>query len=280
MEGMGQEPGQSIVSPYLGRDRLEKSRHLQIEAYAATDVGPVRENNEDAWLIDIEGGLFVVADGMGGHAAGEIASSVAVETVRSVLLASQDPDETMLAQAVDDPDDAMRERLRYAMNQAAVSIRRQAEENPTMAGMGTTLVVLVVDGDNAHLAHVGDSRAYLYRDERLVRLTRDHTIVQQEVDAGRLTAELARIVPHKNILTKSVGVHGPVDPDTSTRAINPGDLIVLCSDGLTDPLEDREIEMLCGRTHPDDLADTLVQEALRRGGDDNVTVMVVVVGAE
>ncbi|HJN76028.1 MAG TPA: Stp1/IreP family PP2C-type Ser/Thr phosphatase [Myxococcota bacterium] len=259
---------------------MEKSRHLQIEAYAATDVGPVRENNEDAWLIDIEGGLFVVADGMGGHAAGEIASSVAVETVRSVLLASQDPDETMLAQAVDDPDDAMRERLRYAMNQAAVSIRRQAEENPTMAGMGTTLVVLVVDGDNAHLAHVGDSRAYLYRDERLVRLTRDHTIVQQEVDAGRLTAELARIVPHKNILTKSVGVHGPVDPDTSTRAINPGDLIVLCSDGLTDPLEDREIEMLCGRTHPDDLADTLVQEALRRGGDDNVTVMVVVVGAE
>jgi len=138
---------------------LEKSRHLQIEAYAATDVGPVRENNEDAWLIDIEGGLFVVADGMGGHAAGEIASSVAVETVRSVLLASQDPDETMLAQAVDDPDDAMRERLRYAMNQAAVSIRRQAEENPTMAGMGTTLVVLVVDGDNAHLAHVGDSCA-------------------------------------------------------------------------------------------------------------------------
>jgi len=259
---------------------LEKSRHLQIEAYAATDVGPVRENNEDAWLIDVDGGLFVVADGMGGHAAGEVASSVAVETVRTVLLASQDPDETMLAQAVDDPDDAMRERLRYAMNQSAVNIRKTAEENPLMGGMGTTLVVLVVDADNAHLAHVGDSRAYLFRDERLVRLTRDHTIVQQEVDAGRLTPELARIVPHKNILTKSVGVHGPVDPDTSTRALDPGDLVVLCSDGLTDPLEDKEIEALCGRTHPEDLADTLVREALRRGGDDNVTVVVVVIGAE
>lgn len=259
---------------------MEKSRHLQIEAYAATDVGPVRENNEDAWLIDVDGGLFVVADGMGGHAAGEVASSVAVETVRTVLLASQDPDETMLAQAVDDPDDAMRERLRYAMNQSAVNIRKTAEENPLMGGMGTTLVVLVVDADNAHLAHVGDSRAYLFRDERLVRLTRDHTIVQQEVDAGRLTPELARIVPHKNILTKSVGVHGPVDPDTSTRALDPGDLVVLCSDGLTDPLEDKEIEALCGRTHPEDLADTLVREALRRGGDDNVTVVVVVIGAE
>jgi serine/threonine protein phosphatase PrpC len=140
--------------------------------------------------------------------------------------------------------------------------------------------VLVLDADTAHLAHVGDSRAYLFRDERLQRLTRDHTIVQQEVDAGRLTPELARIVPQKNILTKSVGVHGPVDPDTSTRALDPGDVLVLCSDGLTDPLEDRDIERLCARTHPEDLADTLVREAIRRGADDNITVVVVTVSEE
>ncbi|MCP4807720.1 MAG: Stp1/IreP family PP2C-type Ser/Thr phosphatase [Proteobacteria bacterium] len=259
---------------------MEKPQQLQLEAYAATDVGPVRENNEDNWAIDIESGLFIVADGMGGHAAGEVAAEMAVDTVKSVLLTDSDPDETMLATEVDDPDDAMRERLRYAMNQAAVNIRRKSDEDRTLAGMGTTLVVLVVDEGSAHLAHVGDSRAYLFRDERLQRLTRDHTIVQQEVDAGRLTPELARIVPHKNILTKSVGVHGPVDPDTSTRALDPGDLLVLCSDGLTDPLEDREIERICGRTHPEDLAETLVMEALRRGGDDNVTVVIVVVGDE
>lgn len=259
---------------------MEKSRSLQIEAYAATDVGPVREHNEDAWLTDIDGGLFVVADGMGGHAAGEVASALAVETVQEVLMDRTDPDETVLAMSVDDPDDAMRERLRYAMNQAAVSIRQHADEHPETYGMGTTLVVLVLDADTAHLAHVGDSRAYLFRDERLQRLTRDHTIVQQEVDAGRLTPELARIVPQKNILTKSVGVHGPVDPDTSTRALDPGDVLVLCTDGLTDPLEDRDIERLCANTHPEDLADTLVREAIRRGADDNITVVVVTISEE
>ena len=251
---------------------------MRLEAYAATDVGPVRDNNEDAWFIDIDGGLFVVADGMGGHAAGEVASAIAVDTIRQILLDEGDPDETVLATHVDDPADAMRERLRYAMNQSSVAIRREVDSQPSYAGMGTTLVVCVVDGETAHVAHVGDSRCYLYREGRLARLTRDHTVVQQEVDAGRLTPELARIVPHKNILTKSVGFHGPVDPDTSTRHVEAGDLFVLCSDGLTDPLEDKEIESLCGRTHIEDLAQTLLDEALRRGGDDNVTVVVVRIG--
>lgn len=252
---------------------------MTFEAYAATDIGPVRENNEDSFLIDVDGGLAVVADGMGGHAAGEVASRLAVETVRDVMLESQDPDETRLATAVDDPADAIRERLRYAMNQASVVIRREIDRNPRYSGMGTTAVVAVVDGGQLHLAHVGDSRAYLFRDGRLTRLTRDHTVVQQEVDAGRLTPELARIVPHKNILTRSVGFHGSVEPDTSTRGFHSGDVVVLCSDGLTDPLDDREIEKICTKAHPEDLAPTLVEEALRRGGDDNVTV-VVLIGCE
>ena len=103
---------------------------MQVEAYAATDIGPVRDNNEDAWLIDVEGGLLVVADGMGGHAAGEVASSIAVETVQEILLGGEDPDETRLSTSVDDPADALRERLRYAMNQASVNIRREVERNP------------------------------------------------------------------------------------------------------------------------------------------------------
>lgn len=257
-----------------------KRPHYRIEAYAATDVGPVREQNEDSFLVEVEHGVFGVADGMGGHAAGEVASSIAVNTARDILLGAQDPEETLLVTELGDPSDALRERLRYAMNQSSVRIRQEIERQPLYAGMGTTLVVIALDEDQVHLAHVGDSRAYLFRQGRLVRLTRDHTVVQQEVDAGRLTPELARIVPHKNILTKSVGYHGPVDPDTSTRAVAPGDLFVLCSDGLTDPLEDRDIEAVCARHAPEDLAQALVDEALRRGGDDNITVVVVAVGDE
>ncbi|MED5374662.1 MAG: protein phosphatase 2C domain-containing protein [Myxococcota bacterium] len=247
---------------------------MQVEAYAATDTGPVRKNNEDAWLIDVDAGLFVVADGMGGHAAGEVASEIAVETVAEVMLGGQDPDETRLSTEMEDPSDALRERLRYAMNQASVNIRRHVEDHPATSGMGTTLVVVVLDEGQAHLAHVGDSRAYLFRDERLMRLTRDHTVVQQEVDAGRLTPELARIVPHKNILTRSVGFHGSVEPDISTRSLLPGDLLLLCSDGLSDPLEDSVIESLCVKTHIEDLPQVLVEEAIKAKGEDNITVVV------
>ena len=250
---------------------------MQLEAYARTDVGPVREHNEDSWMIDIDNGVFVVADGMGGHAAGEVASEMATETVHATLIGSTDPDETRLVRDHEstDPADIMRERLRYAMNQASIQIRRTAEVRPETRGMGTTLVVLVVDGGQAHLAHVGDSRAYLFRKGRLVRLTRDHTVVQQEIDAGRLTPELARLLPHKNILTQSVGFHGPVEPDTTTRMVEVGDIFILCSDGMTDPLDDETIQQIVEVTPLDMLADVLTEEALKAGGEDNVTVVVV-----
>ena len=252
---------------------------MDIEAYVRTDPGPVREHNEDSFVVDLDSGVFIVADGMGGHAAGEVASQMAVETVHQVLVGEVDPDETRLVRDVDveDPSDVLRERLRYSMNQASVRIRRETELRPETRGMGTTVVVLVVEGDQAHLAHVGDSRAYLYRSGRLTRLTRDHTVVQQEIDAGRLTPELARLVPHKHILTQSVGYHGPVEPDTTTRFLETGDIFILCSDGLTDPLDDEAIRRVIGDTPADMLADTLAEEALRSGGEDNVTVLTVLI---
>lgn len=252
---------------------------MRVEAYASTDAGPERESNEDHFLIDVEHGLFMVADGMGGHAAGEVAAELAVEAMREVLLGEDDPEETRLVREVDlaDPADTLRERLRYGMNQASVRIRREADVRPETAGMGTTLVVLVVDGRTAHVAHVGDSRAYLLRRGRLNRLTRDHSVVQQEIDAGRLTPDLARLVPHKHILTQSVGSHGPVEPDTTTRMMEDGDVFLLCSDGLTDPLEDEAIEQLLRHTPADMAADVLVQRALELGGDDNTTVTIVAV---
>lgn len=253
---------------------------MQIEAYAATDTGPVREHNEDGWFVDVEGGIFAVADGMGGHAAGEVAARIAIETVQDVLLGAGDPDETVLHTAVENPEAALLERLRYCMNQASIRIRMEADMRPSYAGMGTTLVVVQIEQDRAFIAHVGDSRAYRFRGDRIQRMTRDHTVVQQEVDAGRLTPELARIVPHKNILTKSVGYHGPVDPDTSTADIRPGDLYVICSDGLSDPLDDVTIAEICRATHPEDLAQELVDRALEAGGEDNVTVVVVCLADE
>lgn len=252
---------------------------MRIEAYARTDTGPVRESNEDSFMVDLENGVFIVADGMGGHAAGEVASELAASTVHAVLTGEIDPDETRLVRDVEpqDPADALRERLRYAMNQASINIRRESDVRPETRGMGTTLVVLVVERDQAHVAHVGDSRAYLFRHERLIRLTRDHTVVQQEIDAGRLTPELARLVPHKHILTQSVGFHGPVEPDTTTRMLAPGDLFILCSDGLSDPVDDDGLRDLIADTPGDMLADRLTEEALKAGGEDNVTVVVVAV---
>ncbi len=248
---------------------------MKLEAFAWTDPGPVRENNEDSFFVEEDGGLFVVADGMGGHAAGEVASRIAVDTVRELLQGSLDPEETRLDRDVGDPADVLRERLRYAMNQASAKIRREAQMHPAYSGMGTTLCVLLIEADAAHIAHVGDSRIYLVRDGLIQRLTRDHTVVQQEIDAGRLTPEMARQVPHRNYLTQSVGYHGPVEPDTATRPIQPGDLFVLCSDGLTDPLDDPEIARICSTAHPNDLAESLVTAALRGGGEDNITVITV-----
>lgn len=202
---------------------------------------------------------------------------MATDAVHDTLVGAPDPDETRLVRDLEDEDpaDVLRERLRYAMNQASIRIRLAAEENPDIRGMGTTLVVLVLEGGQAHLAHVGDSRAYLYRTGRLIRLTRDHTVVQQEIDAGRLTPELARLLPHKHILTQSVGFHGPVEPDTTTRMVQDGDIFILCSDGLTDPLDDPSIQRIVESTPVDTLSHVLVEEALKAGGEDNVTVLVV-----
>lgn len=250
---------------------------MQIEGYARTDIGPVRDQNEDSLLVDLDNSMFIVADGMGGHAAGEVASAMAIEIIHDILLGEYDPEETRLVRDIDiiDSADELRERLRYAMNQASISIRRESLVRPDTREMGTTAVVMVIDGEQAHFAHVGDSRAYLFRGGRLTRLTRDHTVVQQEIDAGRLTPELARVMPTKHILTQSVGFHGPVEPDTATRLVESGDIYILCSDGLTDPLDDAAITGVLASNSPDELAEALVEAALAARGDDNVTVVVV-----
>ena len=247
---------------------------MEFEVFARTDTGPVRENNEDNMLLDHEIGLFVVADGMGGHASGEVASEIAVNTIKDVLLGGQDPDETRLSRLLDE-EESIRERLRYGMNQASIRIRQSVAQNPEHRGMGTTLTVLLLENDVAHFCHVGDSRLYLYRAGNLRRLTRDHTVVQNELDAGRLSPELARIVPHKHILTQSIGSHGTVDPDTATRHVEEDDIFMLCSDGLTEPLDDSALTNIFQKTPFEDLVDELLQQAIDNGSEDNITIVVV-----
>lgn len=250
---------------------------MRIEAWGRTECGEVRENNEDAWLADAHAGVFVVADGMGGHAAGEVASEMAIQALHDVLSGDDDPDETRLLDDsnLGDEDAVVRERMRYAMNQAAIRIQQHASNKPETRGMGTTAVALLVDGDRVHLAHVGDSRAYRLRAGGIERMTRDHTVVQDEIDAGRLTPAMARMMPQRGVLTRSVGVHGRVEPDLASYTLEPEDLWVLCSDGITDVLDDHEIAEIVDEVVPEQAADALVREAMRAGTEDNCTVVVV-----
>ncbi|HKK27149.1 MAG TPA: Stp1/IreP family PP2C-type Ser/Thr phosphatase [Gemmatimonadota bacterium] len=237
---------------------------------AATDVGRVREQNEDAWTAVPGAGLYAVADGMGGHAAGEVASRLAIEAL----------EEGVDGRAADTVA-AAREALAEAVRGAARRIHEQAREHPERRGMGTTLTaMLLLPGGRGVVAHVGDSRAYSMRDERLGRLTRDHTWVQARVDSGELTEDEARRHPASSVLTRALGADGGAEPDLFEIEWRAGDVYLLCSDGLTAAVGEPELEAELGRAlrEADDLegaAGELVREANRRGGPDNVTVILV-----
>ncbi|GAA5144987.1 hypothetical protein GCM10023340_13530 [Nocardioides marinquilinus] len=227
-------------------------------AAARSHVGLVRDNNEDSAF----GGpyLLIVADGVGGAAAGEVASSTATYVASALSMLGRDDDPVQL--------------LARAVEQAAAQLRAGAATDPARAGMGTTLTAVQSDGERFGLLQLGDSRAYLLRDGALSRLTRDHTLVQALVDAGRMTPEEARHSPFANIVLRSLGSGDePLDPDLGYVDLAVGDRLLLCSDGLSDLVDDdRLAELLAGER--DDAADALVEAALAAGGKDNVTCVV------
>ncbi len=230
---------------------------MKLAAASATDHGLVRSNNEDAFLIDDQRALFAVADGMGGHRGGEVASHTAIEALRAAI-ANGAP-------------------LHDAITRANTAVIARAEGNDELTGMGTTLTALIaIGGRQLLVGHVGDSRAYVLHDGSLRRATHDHSLVEELVREGRLTPEQAESHPQRNIVTRALGVDAAVDVDLYTLDIQMGDRIVLCSDGLTTMVRERDIERLT-RTEPDPqrLADALVAAAVAAGGEDNVTVVVV-----
>jgi PPM family protein phosphatase len=248
---------------------------MRITSCGITDVGVKRTNNEDNYLINDELNLFVVCDGMGGHVGGEFASAIAVNTVEEVLTSMELKPVDLGVDEDDSPVEITREKLRYAIRLAGRRIYEKAAEEPEYKGMGTTCLALLVEGGNAFMAHVGDSRGYVVRDDRIEQLTEDHSLVNEKIRAGLLTREEAKNHKLKNVITRSLGYMEDVEIDIQVRALRRGDRFVLCSDGLSNLVDTAEIGETVLDMGPQDSARRLIDMACSRGGDDNVTVVVV-----
>ncbi len=233
-----------------------------LEAAAATDKGRVRSRNEDAyWVGEC---AFGVADGMGGHLAGDVASATALLPVQAL-------DGKVFADA-----SSAQAALLDAILAANAAVVRKAANEPSLYGMGTTLTATLVEGRRLHVAHVGDSRAYLLREGSFTQLTRDHTLVAHLIEEGQITKEEAAVHPQRSIITRAIGVDVDIDVDTLTIELQDGDQILLCSDGLTNPLNDEEIRgVLTSGLDSEGAAQRLVDLANEHGGPDNITVVLI-----
>jgi protein phosphatase len=243
-------------------------------AYGASDVGRRRERNEDAFLVDLDLGLFVVADGMGGHAGGDTASGLAVATIQQYLRDVRDEEPEAFASGSADAS-VLGEKLREAVETACRAIFRTAQADPALTGMGTTVTSALVRDRCVLLAHVGDTRCYLVREGCIEQLSEDHSLVNEQVKAGTITLEEARTSRLRNVITRSVGYEEEVTVDLLRIEGRPGDRLVLCCDGLTNLVDDEEILAVIHREPLHDVPRKLIQLANARGGDDNITVVVV-----
>lgn len=254
---------------------------MQVRAFGISDVGRRREKNEDSFLVNEDLGLYAVADGMGGHLGGDFASGLAVGTLEEVMRAlEEDPDATL-----QDEGDAPGVKagdcqgyLRYAIRLASKRIYDKARFDPALRGMGTTTVVLLFNEGKAYIANVGDSRAYRIRSDRIIQITKDHSLVSEQIRAGILSEKDARAHRLKNIITRSVGFQEDVDTDIDIRVVRKGDLFLLCSDGLSNLVNDDEICDVITTNDIEPACRRLVDIANERGGEDNITVVLVEVG--
>jgi PPM family protein phosphatase len=252
---------------------------MRVAARGLTDVGRKRDHNEDSFLVDEDLGLFIVADGMGGHAGGGTASRLAVETVQAAMREARAATPDLLSREGPLEQSPAREALREAVERACRSIYRAAQGDPNLAGMGTTVTAAAVAGRHAFVAHVGDSRCYLVRGGHIYQVSEDHSLVNEQLKAGAITADEAKSSRFKNIITRSVGFEEEVAVDLMGVDVEPGDRLVLCCDGLSNHAEDEEILHIVSSATFEEAPRRLVDLANDRGGDDNITVIVVEVAA-
>lgn len=231
-----------------------------MKVYAMTDIGKARALNEDSCYIPAENERFcAVADGMGGHNAGEVASATAVE---------------VFSRQMREVEDITPEAMHAAVVRANDEVFRKSQENEAMSGMGTTFSALAMEGTRAEIAHVGDSRIYLVREERIFQVTTDHTLVEIMVQQGLITPQEARVHPKRNLITRALGTEARVEVDVLELDLQPGDVFFLCSDGLSGYVEDEDIlRVSAGEGEWEDKLRRLVDMALDAGGYDNITAM-------
>jgi protein phosphatase len=247
----------------------------RLRSYGITDIGRRRKHNEDAFGLDEALGVFVVADGLGGHAAGEVASNEAVEVIVNWIRREYDPLRRVATTPGD--EDALvdaRRVVERAVMAATYHVFSIAEYDVDKAGMGTTTSVLAIAGRTAVTAQVGDSRIYLVRNGIATQLTDDHTLIAMQLRDGLITPEEAVTAPHRNVITRAVGSHEYVEVDTGAYPVAPGDRFLVCTDGLHGYLSDDEIVSYLADA-PETAAKRLVELANQRGGRDNITAIVV-----
>lgn len=245
---------------------------LRIEVAGQTDVGRKRNHNEDNFAILAEYGLYVVADGMGGHASGEVASKMAVDTLQEFFAATADDPERTWPYKMDRSKGYEENRLITGIKLCNLRIYEQAQRNSKQRGMGTTLVALFAVEDGVYVAHVGDSRVYRVRNEKIEQLTEDHSLLNDYKKMKKLTEEEIAAFPHKNVIVRALGMKDTVKVDTRFEAPRAGDTVLLCSDGLSGPVTDEKILEIV-LTAPDlpSAANRLIEAANENGGPDNVT---------
>jgi protein phosphatase len=248
---------------------------MPVKYAGITDVGMRRDHNEDSFRINPETNLLIVCDGMGGHAAGEVASRIAVETVDGFIQATHNDEDITWPFEYDEALSLNANRMRTAVRLANQNVIANIHDRKEYKGMGTTIVGAVLDGPHASIGHVGDSRIYILRDGELRQLTRDHSWIDEQLKQGILTPEEARKHPLRNVITRALGSKEEVQVDVDDLQLSDGDTVVMCSDGLTGMLEDHEIKQIIEENHEDLEAacKALIDSANARGGDDNITVI-------
>jgi serine/threonine protein phosphatase PrpC len=236
---------------------------MLLKVAGTTDRGLKRENNQDSYLIDQDLGLYIVADGMGGHQGGEVASHLAVQAIREVIKDSFDREKGAR------PSDL----LQRAYSEACRLIYQQSQSDSELKGMGTTAVTVLFRDKTLYIANVGDSRAYLVRSPYIWQMTDDHSLLNEQIRSGGVKPEESHLFAAKNVITRSVGFEENVFCDVIERAVEPEDYILICSDGLSGLVPDQRICDICLSLPFDEVPTRLVEEAKKAGGDDNVTTV-------
>jgi len=253
------------------------AEEVRIEVAGETNVGRKRNHNEDNFALLPEHGLYIVADGMGGHASGEVASKMSIDAVNDFLNETAEDPERTWPYKMDRSKGYEENRLITSVKLANLRIYEAAQRDGKKRGMGTTFVSLYAAEDGIFIAHVGDSRCYRFRDSKLDALTEDHSLLNDYIKMKRLTQEEIDNFPHKNVIVRALGMKDTVKVDTRFETPEVGDTYLLCSDGLAGPASDDEIEQIM-QTYPSDIkeaASALIAKANENGGPDNITVVLV-----